>query len=195
MSCVKKHKKIVVFEGVDGAGKSTQARLLCFALKKKNISVDLYHFPSEGIIGKFVRELLEKEKFDILDIRSRALLTASDFYSQYRENNNDSDIIIFDRYFHSSYVSNDELDKEWIKAIHQYVPDPDIVFFLDGDPKLIKDRYDIDSGARNEERQKVFSLRYKKVFKEIPNITIDANKDIDVIHKEVLQNVTKKINL
>lgn len=192
---MKKHKKVVAFEGIDGSGKSTQARLLYFALKKRNISADLYHFPSEGIIGKFIRNLLEKEKFDTLDARSRALLTASDFYSQYHGGNNGSDIIIFDRYFHSSYVSNDALDRGWIKTIHQYVPDPDIVFFLDGDPKSIKERDGIDSGAKNEERQKTFSLRYKKIFKNTPNITIDANKDIETTHQEVLQNVIKKLNI
>lgn len=104
-------------------------------------------------------------------------------------------MIIFDRYFHSSYASNDTLDKEWIKVIHQYAPDPDIVFFLDVDPKSIKERNGIDSGAKNEERQKMFSIRYKTIFEDIPNITIDANKDIEIIHQEVLQNVIKKLNI
>ncbi|MDO8590042.1 MAG: dTMP kinase [bacterium] len=192
---MKKRKKVVVFEGIDGSGKSTQARLLYFALKKRNISADLYHFPSEGIIGKFVRSLLEKEEFDTLDSKSRALLTASDFYSQYHRSNNDSDMIIFDRYFHSSYASNDALDEEWIKAIHQYAPDPDIVFFLDGEPKSIKERDGIDSGAKNEARQKMLSIRYKKIFENIPNITINANKDIETTHQEVLQTVIKKLNI
>lgn len=192
---MKKHKRVVVFEGIDGSGKSTQARLLYFALKKRNVSADLYHFPSEGIIGKFVRDLLEKGKFDALDAKSRALLTASDFYSQYHGDITASDIIIFDRYFHSSYVSNDALDRKWIKAMHQYVPTPDIVFFLDGDPNLIKERSGIDSGAKDEERQKMFSLKYKKIFTDIPNITINASKDIETTHQEVLQNVSKKLNV
>lgn len=192
---MKKHKNVVVFEGIDGSGKSTQARLLYFALKKRNVSADLYHFPSEGVIGKFVRGLLESGEFDALDSKSRALLTATDFYSQYHGENNGSDIIIFDRFFHSSYVSNDALDKEWIKVIHQYVPDPDIIFFLDGDPKSIIGRDGIDSGAKNEARQKVFSLRYKNVFKNIPNITINANKDIETTHQEVLQNVIKILSI
>jgi len=32
---MKKNKKIIVLEGIDGVGKSTQARLLYFALKKR----------------------------------------------------------------------------------------------------------------------------------------------------------------
>lgn len=195
MNYMKKIRKVIVFEGVDGAGKSTQARLLYFALKKRNVRVGLYHFPSEGVIGKFIRELLENKKFDNLDSKSKALLTAADFYSQYSENDNNSEVVIFDRYIYSSYVSNDTLDKEWIKTIHKYAPNPDFIFFIDGDPNSIKKRKNIDSEAKNEGRQKVFSQRYKKVFKDIPNITIDSEKDIDTIHQEILENITQKLNL
>ena len=76
---MKNKRKVIVFEGVDGVGKSTQARLLYFALRKKGVRVALYHFPSSGIIGKFVRELLDNKRFDSLDIKTRALLTAADF--------------------------------------------------------------------------------------------------------------------
>lgn len=194
MNNVKKNKKVIVLEGIDGAGKSTQARLLYFALKKIGKQVELYHFPSESIIGKFIRNLLENGKFDLLDHKTKALLTAADFYSQYNANNN-SDIIIFDRYIYSSYISNNKIDREWIKMIHQYAPNPDLVFFLEGDPIRIKNRKDADFGAKNIKRQTDFFLRYKKLFKEIPNIKIDCEKSIKDIHQEILQKVIENLNI
>lgn len=191
---MKKNKKVIVFEGVDGVGKSTQARLLYFSLKKRGIEVELYHFPSEGVIGKFIRELLENKKFDNLNLKSKALLTAADFYSQYPEDIK-AKVIIFDRYIYSSYVSNDTLDKDWIKMLHKFAPDPDIIFFLDGEPSLIKKRKNIDFGAENLKRQKIFSKRYRKVFEGIPNITIDSEKKIETIHEEILENITKILSI
>lgn len=192
---IKHNRNIIVFEGIDGAGKSTQARLLYFALKKKGLSVDLYHFPSDGLIGAFVRSLLKENKFDTLNEKSKALLTTADFYDQYHIKNNEADIIIFDRYIHSSFVSNDNLDMEWIKALHKYAPDPDIVFFLNCDLESIYKRKDADFGAKNIDRQKDFSLRYRKLFEKVPRIEIDANKDRETIHKEILEKVTYKINI
>lgn len=190
-----KSKKVIVFEGIDGVGKSTQARLLYFALKKNNINTEIYHFPSEGIIGKFIRSLLENKKFDELDPKSKALLTAADFYSQYSFDSNNANVIIFDRYVYSSYVSNDVLDKKWIETIHKHAPCPDLVFFMDGDPTLIKKRKNADFGAKDEKRQYLFSQRYKTIFKDIPNITIDAGNDINTIHQRIIKIINKKLNL
>ena len=194
MNKAKKKKKIIEFEGVDGVGKSTQARLLYFALKKMGKQVELYHFPSEGIIGKFIRNLLENNNFDSLDQKARTLLTAADFYSQYNANN-DSSIIIFDRYIYSSYVSNNKMDRKWIKMIHQYAPSPDLIFFLEGDPIILRARKGADSGVKNIKRQNDFYSRYKKLFKEIPNIKIGCRKNIKNIHQEVLQKVIKNLNI
>lgn len=194
MNNAKKNKKVIVFEGIDGAGKSTQARLLYFALKKIGRQVELHHFPSESIIGKFVRGLLENGKFDLLDSKTKTLLTAADFYSQYNINNN-YDIVIFDRYVYSSYVSNNKLDREWIKMIHEYAPDPDLIFFLEGNPALIRNRKGADFGAKNIKRQNDFFIRYKKIFQEIPNIRIDCEKNIQVIHQEILKKVIENFNI
>lgn len=190
-----KTKYVIVFEGIDGVGKSTQARLLYFALKKRNMCVDLYHFPSDGLIGSFVRSLLKTNRFDELNEKSKALLTTSDFYDQYHVKSNESDIIIFDRYIHSSFVSNDTLDSEWIKMLHKYAPEPDIVFYLNCDIKEISKRKDADFGAKNILRQKEFHDRYEKLFKKVPKIEIDANKDRESVHSKIINEINSKLKI
>lgn len=192
---MKKSKKVIVLEGIDGVGKSTQARLLYFALKKRGFSVDLYHFPSNGSIGVFIRSLLKNNKFDLLDDKSRALLTTADFYDQYSEHSKNAEIIIFDRYIYSSFVSNHKLDKEWINLLHKYAPKPDIIFFMTCDVDTIVKRIGIDFGAKNTTRQKDFYIRYKNTFKDIQKVEIDASQDLNTIHKRILKEISNKLNI
>lgn len=190
-----KTRKIIVFEGIDGVGKSTQARLLYFALKRKGYSVDLYHFPSDTAIGNFIRSLLKNKKFDLLDERARALLTTADFYDQYSKHKHSADIIIFDRYIHSNFVSNHGLDRNWINLLHKYAPNPDIVFFMTCDIEAISKRRGADFGAKNIVRQEDFYYRYKKTFKDIPKIEIDASQELEAIHVKVMKEIQNKLNI
>lgn len=192
---MKKTKKVIVFEGIDGVGKSTQARLLYFALRRKGYSVDLYHFPSDGPIGNFIRSLLKNRKFDLLDERARALLTTADFYDQYLKSEHNADIIIFDRYIYSSFVSNHKLDRNWIDLLHRYAPNPDIVFFMTCDVETISKRRGVDFGAKNIMRQEDFYYRYKKTFKDIPKVEIDASQELGAIHMKVMQEISNKLNI
>ncbi len=189
----KNNQKIIVFEGIDGVGKSTQARLLYFALKRKGVSVNLHHFPSAGKIGTFVRGILKSGEFDKLDEKSRAMLTVADFYDQYSRENDKVNYIIFDRYIHSNFVSNDNIERSWIESLHKFAPVPDIVFFLNCDVEIIKKRKDTDFGAKNLERQKDFNLRYKKLFENTPKIEIDASKKREDIHDEIIKIISAKI--
>jgi len=56
---------LIVFEGVDGAGKSTQARLLYERLTKAQFEADLSKEPTEGTWGKKLRKLIEEGRGDV----------------------------------------------------------------------------------------------------------------------------------
>ncbi|PZC51223.1 MAG: dTMP kinase [Chloroflexi bacterium] len=51
----------VVFEGLDGSGKSTQARRLYEALRSEGVSVALFHEPGGTVLGEEIRRLLKSE--------------------------------------------------------------------------------------------------------------------------------------
>ncbi len=72
---------VIVFEGIDGVGKSTQAKILKDRLDKLGLESILLHFPSQGVIGKNIHKMLHNGQFNKLSPRSRALLTASDFFN------------------------------------------------------------------------------------------------------------------
>ena len=59
-------KKFITFEGVDGGGKSTQARLLADYLSSKGTKVFFTKEPGEGKLGEAIRnEILDRRDIDI----------------------------------------------------------------------------------------------------------------------------------
>jgi dTMP kinase len=68
----------VAFEGGEGAGKSTQARMLSEALHKEGYDVVLTHEPGGSPIGSRLREILLDRRTGEVDPRTEALLYAAD---------------------------------------------------------------------------------------------------------------------
>jgi dTMP kinase len=68
----------VAFEGGEGAGKSTQARLLCDTLLGEGYDVVLTHEPGASPVGERLREILLDHRTGALDARAEALLYAAD---------------------------------------------------------------------------------------------------------------------
>ena len=65
----KKRGRLIVFEGADGSGKTTQAKLLFKHLKKQKIPTEYISFPIyESTWGKLVRRYLDGEFGDVGDV-------------------------------------------------------------------------------------------------------------------------------
>jgi dTMP kinase len=73
--------KLVVLEGIDGAGKGTQTALLCAALEARGIAFARFGFPHyESSFGRLIAQFLNGEfgKLDQVDAHFSALLYAGD---------------------------------------------------------------------------------------------------------------------
>jgi dTMP kinase len=68
----------VAFEGGEGAGKSTQARLLQDTLTNEGFDVVLTHEPGDSAVGQRLREILLDPRTGQIDARAEALLYAAD---------------------------------------------------------------------------------------------------------------------
>lgn len=56
---------LIVFEGIDGAGKATQVKLLAKTLRAKGNAVTVFSFPDySGPVGKFIRDALHNKYGD-----------------------------------------------------------------------------------------------------------------------------------
>jgi len=59
--------KFIVFEGIDGSGTSTQAKLLQEYFLKRGEKAVLSPEPSEGVIGRLIREIMQTNLISIKD--------------------------------------------------------------------------------------------------------------------------------
>jgi dTMP kinase len=134
----KKLKKglLIVFEGVDGSGKSTQVELLAKKLSRKGLEVVTLREPTRGKWGEKIREV-SKSQDSIIPIEELELFVR-DRKENVRKNINPAlnagRIVILDRYYYSTlaYQGARGISLEKIRKQHKiFAPRPDIVFILD----------------------------------------------------------------
>jgi dTMP kinase len=196
-------KKFIVFEGVDGAGTSTQCKLLSGKIPG---SIPTFE-PTDSIIGKMLRDLLKNNTLNHLTLaylfsadRSEHLYGINGIVS----NCNNNKLIISDRYLFSSlaYQSID-LSFEQILDLNNNFPLPQIVFFintpLDECERRINYRgLDKDIFEKKSIQEKVLA-NYIKAFdyykgKNLKLYELDGTKSIDTLLEEEI-NILKKENI
>jgi dTMP kinase len=142
--------KLFVIEGVDGAGKSTQIKLLREFFTGKGYKCEYLHFPRTGApyFGELIARFLRGEFGTIgeVDPYLVALLYAGDrkdASTMIQHWLNDGKIVLLDRYTYSNIayqcakineISSQNKLMEWILALefdHFSIPRPDLNIFLD----------------------------------------------------------------
>lgn len=141
----------IVFEGIDGAGTTTQTRLLAKRLEALGRRVLTTAEPSNGPVGSLVRQVLKgrivgaPSSTSPFDRRALALLFAADRIDHVAceiapsiENGFD---VISDRYVLSSLAYQGiDAPREWVATINRFAPIPDITFFLKLSPQIAWER-------------------------------------------------------
>ena len=198
-------KNFIVFEGIDGAGTSTQIKKICERNPQKFFQTAE---PTSLETGKFLRRMLGGE-FSV-DEKTNSFLFAADRAEHlYGKNGiieqiNNGKTVISDRYLFSSLAYQSiSCGEELPKLLNSTFPLPEILFFFEIDPEISLKRVD----SRNEkkeiyekiETQKKIAMEYDKIITECENnpsctmkiIRIDATKSIeeisDTISKIILQ--------
>jgi dTMP kinase len=99
--------KLIVFEGAEGAGKSTQVRLLAKRLATARISCIALREPGGSSVGDAIRDIVLHKEHPIanatealLFMASRAELTAREIVPSL----NDGRVVLLDRFFLSTYA-------------------------------------------------------------------------------------------
>jgi dTMP kinase len=140
---VNQQGRFIVFEGLDGAGTTTQANLLAERLRKDGRTAYLAHQPSEGPVGLLIRQILAGRaattqadgKLGVVDERVMALLFAADrldhLNSQIEPRLARGEDVILDRYTLSSLAyQGSTVSHEFINHANRFARRPDLTLFL-----------------------------------------------------------------
>lgn len=184
---------LIVFEGIDGTGKSTQLSLLHESLSKAGYSVVTTREPTQGKYGQRIRELYgnrntvsreEELELFILDRKDHI----NSFLSPQL---NDKKVVLCDRYFLSTiaYQGAAGLDIDFLKKSNDFAPKPDLALLLQLPPHASTSRITKDRGDTLNDFEQLESLKkVEKIFNTLsfPYIhRIDADRSIKDIHNEI----------
>jgi len=171
-------KKFIVFEGLDGAGTTTQTELLFNRFKQFNIPCRSGCEPTRGFIGKTIRQVLSGDKK--VASGTIAKLFVSDRH-EHLYNHEDGiltlceagNYVISDRYLFSS-LAYQSLDYGFEKVLdlNSNFPLPEHLFFLDVPPKICQQRLtnrELIEIYENSELQDKILLNYSKALEFYSN--------------------------
>lgn len=137
----------IVFEGIDGAGTTTQTRLLCDALFDAKQFVHETCEPSHGPIGDLLRQML-KSRVEY-SMETMALLFAADrmdhIHKFIKPALDNGMIVVSDRYVYSSIgyqtLTGDNLnDRGWIECMNSRILKEDLTIVLDVPYEVARER-------------------------------------------------------
>jgi len=198
--------KLIIVEGIDGSGKSTQIHLLDKWLKFKNIPAFLSEWNSSVIVKNVTSRGKKKEQ---LTPTTFSLLHATDFADRYERNIfpllRAGYIVLADRYIYTAYARDivRGCDPLWIRKVYDFALKPDITFYfrvpvdvaagriLSGRPKLKYYEAGMDLNLSNDiyESYRIFQSRiieqYEKMVMSETFAVIDGTLNIEQQQKMV----------
>lgn len=192
----------IVLEGIDGAGKSTQAKMLAKWFEERGYDVVLTKEPTDTAFGKLIRRLvLTGGKEGIIDgarisKEAEALLFAADRAEHVKKliepALNAGKVVISDRYFYSSlaYQWARGLDLNWLINLNGFAPRADLVILLDlpvkESIKRINGRSIRSEFDKIVELQKKVRENYLKLAEKFNEVRIiNALAPVEDIHNDI----------
>ena len=192
--------KLVVFEGVDGAGTETQSKLLLKHFTDKKIPTERIFYPDyEGALGKLIRQFLDKKKD--LSPEMQFMLYAGDMVKDKEKIASwlkQGKIVISDRYFNSTIVYQGLRGfklKNALRFSRDFgIPKPDVVIFLRISPQESARRKLGENGSLDRhEEDRLFLERVNNSYREMAmdNVfgqwfIVDGEKPKAEVFREVL---------
>ena len=200
---------LVVIEGTDGSGKTTQLEMLKKYLQDQSYGVMVSEWKTSRLIADVIDDAKER---NLLNATTYSLLYAADFADRL-ENQiipalKSGFVVLLDRYYYTA-LARDVVrgqDIEWVKNLYSYAPEPDLVFYLDMPVDVLLKRIIGTTGLDFYEsgRDVGFSTDFYKSFgiyqnkcleqynemkKEYGFISLDGTKSRGSIHRAMSKEV------
>lgn len=184
----------IVFEGIDGAGKSTQIQLLKEWLEDNGFRVETLVEPTDSEVGKLIRHILQRPDATTDNVqKTLGLLFAADRMLIMDKLSDESKIIISDRSFISSLAYQEPMN--WIEELNRYAKKPDLLILLDLDVKKSVSRTSGEDTFENEEFLTGVRDNYLNLAKNYEHQIIDANNGVNKVSSDIKKAVAPYLGL
>lgn len=184
----------IVFEGIDGAGKSTQIRMLKEWLEANGFRVETLVEPTDSEVGKLIRRILQRPDATTDNVqKTLGLLFAADRMLIMDKLEDESKIIISDRSFISSLAYQEPA--EWIEVLNRYAKKPDLLILLDLDVKRSVARTSGEDTFENEEFLTGVKQNYLNLAENFEHQIIDANNGVNKVSSDIKKAVAPYLGI
>ena len=204
--------KLIVVEGIDGSGKSTQLRLLEKWFQSKESSVFLTEWNSSETVRRITSKGKRKGRLTPITF---SLLHATDFADRYERNIlpllHAGYIVLADRYIYTAFARDivRGCNPKWVRRVYEFAVKPDLVFYfkvpvdiaveriLSGRPKLKYYEAGMDLNLSNDpyESYRIFQSRIIEQYDSLAlseDFTIvDGTMEIEEAQRTLRSQVTK----
>jgi len=201
----------IVIEGSDGAGTTTQSRLLCNWLEQEGRTPKAVQEPTGMTLGREIRQRLRGEGNSQHNRTDQilALLFAADRLDLYAKEIEPAlergEVVVSDRnvlsslaYQGSVLAGNDWSPREardWVWSINQFATQPDFLFFLDVPVEVSLARISARTGVEKERFEVGETLRKVRegylasLPRFSPRVRIDGTMAVDKVFDEITLNL------
>ena len=190
--------KIIVFEGIDKAGKTTQAKLLEKKLGTKCVRIDFPDYSTP--VGKEIKHFLDGKRTYPDEVKMM-LLSAN----RWEKKNHivkmvDKGLtVIMNRYYQSNlvYGISKGLTLDWLLLLDKGLPKADLVLVIDIKPQTLvrRSKNVVDTFEKDIKLIRRVKKNYRILAKRFDWRIVEGEKSADEVHSQVLEIVKKFVKI
>jgi dTMP kinase len=196
------HKgRIVVIEGMDKAGKTTQSRVLVSALRNKGKLCASLDFPDYSTpIGREIKSFLDGKR-DYPDETKLMLLSANRWERKETIDRMllNGTILVMNRYYHSNlaYGVSKNLELDWLMTLDRGLPKEDLCIVLEIRPTISESRskHAGDLFENDKDLLKNVYKNYRKLAKLFNWKIINGERSKEEVSRDILDMVLKFVKI
>lgn len=198
---------LITFEGIDGSGKSTQAKLLDEHLQAKGYSTLLVREPGGTELSEQVRSILLEPNVNVHPMAELLLFSAARAQlvaERIRPALEEGRVVICDRFYDSTTAyqgaGRGVADPGWLESLHRRVTGgltPDRTYLVDVDFETARNRRENGTkrGDRMEAEDQFFYERVADAYAALASeqadrfVRLDGNRTIEGLHSSICSDV------
>jgi dTMP kinase len=192
--------KIIVIEGTDKAGKTSQSRMLAETLKASGKVCVILDFPDYTTpIGMEIKAFLEGKRDYLSEVKH--LLFSANRWEKKKEIESmleNGTIIVMNRYWQSNLVYGvaNGMDTNWLLRLDKGLPKEDIVLVILVNPSISANRAEIQDVFESDSQLAAKAYKnYLKFAKQYRWKVVDGSKSKEQVHQEITKMIRKELKV